>query len=68
MKVETHSAGSICVVWNTKNHYIDVRKDVRRPHLSFIEVVKNGRVYIYDTVDNIFAPERIIYYIKQEFV
>ena len=65
MKVETHISGSRCVVFKTNEHYLDARTDVRRPWLTFIEIVRNGRVYLRDTVDNVHAPERIAYYMKE---
>lgn len=66
MRVDTHISGSHCVVWLGRDHYIDARKDTRRPHLTFIELVRNGQVYLRDTVDNTFAPERITHYMKEQ--
>lgn len=67
MKVDTHISGSQCVVWRTKEHYIDARRDARRPHLTFIEVVRNGRVYLRDTVGLCDTPKRIVELMRSEF-
>ena len=29
LRIETHYAGSRCVVWRNREHYVDVRKDTR---------------------------------------
>lgn len=68
MKVETHIGGAHCVIWRTREHYIDCRKDARRPHLTCIEVVRNGQVYLRDTVENAFAPERVAHYMREEML
>jgi hypothetical protein len=65
MKVANFISGSNCVVILGEDHYLDARKDTRRPHLTFIEVVRNGQVYKRDTVDNNFAPERIVNIIEE---
>jgi hypothetical protein len=67
MKTLTHIGGSYCMVQNHSEHYIDARKDVRQPWATFIEVVRNGRVYLRDCVLNERAPERIAELMKQEF-
>jgi hypothetical protein len=53
-------------VFKNKGHYLEARKDVRKPHLTFIESVRCGQVYLRDVVDNVFAPERIAYYMQEE--
>ena len=66
MKTVTHIAGATCVVFKNNEHYLEARKDARRPHLTFIEIVRCGQVYLREAVDNVFAPERIAYYMREE--
>lgn len=66
MRVETHYAGSPCVIWKNNEHYIDVRTDLRTPWQHNIEVVRNGRVYRSESVLIEQAPERICELMREE--
>ena len=66
MKVETHIAGSDVVVWLGRDHYIDARRDVRRPHVRYIELVRNGRAYSREYVFLRDAPKKIVEYMRSE--
>ena len=68
MQVETHIAGSHCVVWLhlSKEHYIDARraKDGQGTH---IEVVRNGQVTRRRSIAHSDrAPEMILMIAKEE--
>lgn len=62
MKTLTSIGGSFCVVElnASGSHYIDSRKDVRQPDMSFVEVVRDGQVRYRATVPNSKAPEVIM--------
>lgn len=65
LTVATHHSGSYVVVFKNREHYIDVRRDVRHPTNSFIEVVRCGQVIHRSVTFNDFAPKRIIELIKE---
>lgn len=67
MRVETTISGAHCVVFHTQEHYIDARKDVRRPWATFVDVVRGGQVYRRECVPNEHAPETIIRLVREEF-
>lgn len=62
MRVDTHIAGSHCVVYPTDNPetYIDCRKETRLRDVTRIEVVMAGQVRRRLNVDDRNAPESII--------
>lgn len=64
MKTSKAIAGSYVVVWKNAQHYIDARKDVRYPNMSFIEVVRDGFVRQRLQVPNDRAPETIVELMK----
>ena len=65
MKVEADIGGSNVVVWINPSLYIDARKDIRYPGVSFIEVVRNGHVVQDKTAIEKDAPETIIELMKE---
>lgn len=65
MKVETHIGGSDVVVWLGRDHYIDARRDVRKPDFRLIEVVRNGHVYLSEYVGLCDAPKKIVAYMRR---
>ena len=68
MKVETHYSGSPVVVWKNREHYIDVRTDIRTPWQHNIEVVRCGQVYRRESVLIEQAPERICELMQEELL
>ena len=68
MKTLTDIGGSHCVVQKHRDHYLDARKDIRKPDTTFIEVVRSGQVYLRDEVPNDRAPERIAELMRQELL
>ena len=67
MHVDTHISGSYCVIWKTKEHYIDCRKSSSE-RFTDIECVRNGQVYIYAQVHNEAAPEYVLKLVKQQLL
>jgi hypothetical protein len=45
LRVETHIAGSYCVVWGRYGRYIDARRAAFDSPVTHIEVVQGGHVY-----------------------
>lgn len=65
MQVDTHIAGAYCVVWINPEEYIEARKDLRKPDLTFLEYVRNGQIRTRATVHNDFAPKSITQWMKE---
>jgi Zn ribbon nucleic-acid-binding protein len=67
MQVDSHIAGSRCVIYKNKNHYIDVR--THSTNFEVAECVKQGHVYktvsIYLKDD---APYQVIKLVKEELI
>lgn len=69
LKVDTHISGSYCVVWRTREHYLDCRS-VQAPWRTLftrIEAVRNGQVYRKLLVPIDISPETIIKVMREEF-
>lgn len=69
LTVRTDIGGSKLVIFKHLEHYIDV-KATGRPlaHFTYIECVRQGRVYLRDTVPDHCAPERIVELMRQELL
>lgn len=67
LRVETHISGSRCVIWRTKEHYIDVRKT---PRCEIAECVRNGHVYrrVPLSLNTLHAAEEVIVLIREELL
>jgi hypothetical protein len=67
MQVDSHIAGSRCVIYKNKNHYIDVR--TYSTYFELAECVKQGHVYkkvvIYLKDD---APHQVMSLVKEELI
>jgi hypothetical protein len=70
LQVNRHISGSHCVVVKTREHYLDARKRYvsSQGNRTDIEIVRDGRVYYRETVDEKDAPERIIVLIKEKML
>lgn len=68
MKVLDHISGSNVTVLKNSEHYIDARRDVRTPGVSYIEIVRNGRVYHREEISDTDAPKRVVELMKEHFV
>lgn len=68
LRVENHYSGSHCVVWKTREHYIDCRRGEMPwgTKVTRIEAVRNGQVYRRKTVLNTEAPEHIVQMMREE--
>lgn len=68
LRVETHYSGSHCVVWKTREHYLDCRggRSPAGTPVTHIEAVRNGHVYRRKTVLNTEAPEAIVQMMREE--
>lgn len=69
LRVETHYSGSHCVVWKSREHYLDCRSGELPwgTPVTRIEAVRNGQVYRRKTVLNSEAPEQIVQMMREEF-
>lgn len=65
IKVVTGFAGSFCVIYRNKEHFIDCRS--MGTHTR-IECIKNGKVYRVINELNERAPEVIVQTIREELV
>ena len=67
LRVETHYAGSRCVVWRNREHYVDVRKDTRSDRYEVAECVRYGQVYRRVHIDMAHdAPNQLLQLIREE--
>ena len=66
LRVETHIAGSHCVVWKDREHYMECRRHDETTTL--IECVWQGQVYRRKVIGNTWAPEMIIQIAKEELL
>ena len=68
LRIDTHISGSHCVVWRTREHYLDCRKSTTRAGtpVTNIEAVRNGQVYRRKQVLDTEAPEHIVQMIREE--
>lgn len=64
--VATGISGSHCVVWRTREHYLDCR--AHSDEMTEIECVRNGQVYRRIRVFNLDAPWRIVQTIREELL
>ena len=58
--------GSRVVIFLGRDHYIDVRKDIRKDRIEVAEVVSKGQVTRYVPLQEKNAPETLIQIIKDE--
>lgn len=68
LRIDTHISGSHCVVWKSREHYLDCKRGATRAGtpVTNIEAVRNGQVYRRKQVLDMEAPEHIIQMIKEE--
>ncbi len=65
MRSSRDIGGSKIVIWRNREHYIDVKNDVRPDRIPVAECVRNGRVYRRTGVTK---PEQVIKLIKEELL
>ena len=70
LRVDTSISGAHCVVWRTREHYLDCRSGTTRDGtpVTNIEAVRNGQVYRRKQVLDTEAPERIVQMIREELL